>query len=111
MDSILTRAYSVYLNESVQHLQEIQTLLSSQKPSKEELTRAAVRFHTIRGGAGFFGLTTILQLARALEELAKQKEFESSEDLNHLKRALAQLQSEIATLPLDPSELSVIRTT
>lgn len=107
MDSILTRAYSVYLNESVQHLQEIQTLLFSHKPSKEELTRAAVRFHTIRGGAGFFGLNSIRQLAKVLEELTKHEQLD---DMSRLQLVLEQLQAEIATLPLDPSELSIIRT-
>lgn len=61
------RAYHVFVEELSKHLKFIRENIIKE-PLPDEASRIlAARFHTIKGGAGFFGLNQLMQLASELE--------------------------------------------
>lgn len=63
----------MYVAETAQHLKEARELFSDKRVlSEEELYKAMARFHTIKGGAGFFGFHDIAKVAGKLELLLKE---------------------------------------
>ena len=65
---ISTQAYRIFLVELEQHVSRIETsLLTGVAPTQDALRLASASFHTIKGGAGFFGYDKLAKLAGDLE--------------------------------------------
>ena len=62
-------AYRIFMDELTKHLDATAALFASTDWSPEQLQEASGRFHTIRGGAGFFRFTKLASLAGELETL------------------------------------------
>ncbi len=77
MDLLKSRAYGIFVSEFGKHLSQVGEIFKPEyQPSEQEITKAMTSFHTIRGGAGFFGLSEIARLAGELEELLSSAHFE-----------------------------------
>ncbi len=66
--------YLLFLEESQEHLEDIETDLLEMEDQRENLDSDLVNkifraVHTVKGGSGFFGLTKIQSLAHAMENL------------------------------------------
>ena len=67
---LASRAYGVFLEELSRHLGEVRIRLGRGDPiGSTEARELGERFHTIKGGAGFFGLHEIEQVAAGLEQI------------------------------------------
>lgn len=70
------RAKQALFQELVGYLGEIQDILALEDgPSDDERSRAAVKFHQLKGGAGFLGLSEIERVTRQIEQILTSKEF------------------------------------
>lgn len=66
-------AYRVFVDELSNHLQSARAALGDLAAlDSDERTVLARRFHTIKGGAGFFGLKQLYRLAGELEQCLLQ---------------------------------------
>jgi HPt (histidine-containing phosphotransfer) domain-containing protein len=61
-------AYRMFCEELQRHLSASSTFFAQPEWTPEQLKEASGRFHTIRGGAGFFKLTELSALAGELEK-------------------------------------------
>lgn len=98
------RAYAVFLSETKQHLDWASVnLLNLIQQDFSKLKEAKRRFHTIKGGAGFFGLKEIERLAAELEEMLSSSdiaplrdvETEMSDRLNQIQQSIIFLGNEL----------------
>ena len=65
-----SNAYRIFLTEIDKHLSRTSDLLTGPIDlASDAPRRAAASFHTVKGGAGFFGLTEVAQIAARLEDL------------------------------------------
>jgi len=91
-----TKAYGLFFEELPKQIASGERVLSAEAPASEDLKQMAGCFHTIKGGAGFFGLKTVYELASRLEELLVS---ETSQNLVEAKKLFEEFQREAAKLP------------
>lgn len=98
-------AYRIFFEEVQRHVDGITTLCNRADLSSQEVAEAAGRFHTIKGGAGFFKLVELAGVAGALENGLKGVEAaHAREKLSELEPLLARLRAAVAALPKPQSE-------
>lgn len=103
---ILVKAYRIYFDEIAKHLHEASSVLADATAlSSESRYAVSARFHTIRGGAGFFGLSAIAEVAGKLEYLLARPDL----DLRAEKEGIDELLHHLETLAggLPPPEPGV----
>lgn len=101
---ILGSAYRVYLEETSKHLKEAALAFAREDAlSPEDLYVLGARFHTIRGGAGFFGLSEIAAAARQLEELLGQPGLDLRAERPTVDRLFEELSDLVSRLPPAPA--------
>ena len=92
-------AYRIFCDELEKHLEATSTLFITTEWSPEQLEEAAARYHTIRGGAGFFNLSQLATLAGQLEKRLQGEQTEmliaEVENLRELDRQLREVASAI----------------
>ena len=96
---LLGKAYGIFHSEFHKHLQNADGMVSKKSLEKEELKRLSAYFHTIRGGAGFFGLTTIAEVSKSLEYLFLEPTFQIDRELQKVVDMLTKLKLEGEKLP------------
>ncbi|MBX7143623.1 MAG: Hpt domain-containing protein [Oligoflexia bacterium] len=68
--AILGNAYKIFAVELARHLDGArQTFFSNRAFTADDYIRVGAAFHTIKGGAGFFGLSDLAQVAAKLETM------------------------------------------
>lgn len=86
-------AYRIFFDELKKHVDATRAVFDSELV-EDALKEAMGRYHTIRGGAGFFKFTVISELAGklecALQEATAEKITPRLEELKGLNSALAQ---------------------
>jgi chemotaxis protein histidine kinase CheA len=93
-------AYRIFMDELGKHLEATKALFASAEWSPEQLREASGRFHTIRGGAGFFRFTKLASLAGELETLLDGNSPEElANDLELLRSLSDDLRLEAESLP------------
>lgn len=98
-------AYKIFYSEFSRHIQASLEQLRAGTPLDEaDLKGLSGRFHTIKGGAGFFGLTEIVALSRTLEDAFKSQSTLSSELRTELTTIVERLQEEGIKMPLPQSK-------
>lgn len=70
-EEIIKGAYKIFLTEVTRHLNETRIVFCDDELPQPVIKDAKVRFHQIRGGAGFFGLSDIEDTARKMEKILK----------------------------------------
>ena len=70
-DPLYSEAYKIYRSELDTHMSRIAELLQRELVGSEEKKELKTRFHTIKGGAGFFGFDQIFSVAGILETMMK----------------------------------------
>ena len=97
-----SKAYRLFRSECMQHVQEIERILESETGlSKVQCDSGRIRCHTMKGGAGFFGLEELAKCAAMLEKL-----FAGRLNIKTAKEArtgLEELMRLIAKLPAPPN--------
>lgn len=97
------RAFTVFLEETREHINWTRAFLSNGGiASPSSVKEAERRFHTIKGGAGFFGLTDVEKLAASLEKFFSTVSASSNnglegaviESLNQLEKRIVDLASQ-----------------
>ncbi len=66
--STSSTAYKIFLEELIKHLANTKELLAHPEPlNSDQIRIVGSAFHTIKGGAGFFGLNEIADQAGVIE--------------------------------------------
>ncbi|MBX7138217.1 MAG: Hpt domain-containing protein [Oligoflexia bacterium] len=86
---ISSKAYQIFVTELGRHLATADSVFALPEPEPTaELRKLAGVFHTIKGGAGFFGLDRIAELSGLLE---KRLADVADTDLRELRELFLQL--------------------
>lgn len=95
--AILGNAYKIFAVELARHLDRARATFSEERElTADDFLRVGAAFHTIKGGAGFFGLSDLAQTAARLEVIlmgAKETlilDFDEVRSLMEKVEALAQ---------------------
>ena len=97
---IKANAYRVFFAELEKYVADASGAVEPGKaPGKEDLRRVGTAFHTIRGGAGFFGLDELADAAGSIEELLLQDTKRACAELEKVRQLVSQFSSLIKDLP------------
>ena len=97
-------AYRIFFEETKKHLAGTALFFESNAWGAEQIQEAAGRFHTIRGGAGFFQLKSLASVAGELEvSLQHSSPEQVVHNIEKLKSLYQQLADEVAAIP-NPSQ-------
>jgi chemotaxis protein histidine kinase CheA len=97
-------AYKIFFDELQKHINATRAVFDGESWNDDLLREAMGRFHTIRGGAGFFKLSKLSELAGKLEvALQSGSVAELIPRAAELRELNAALQSEAAIVPLPAS--------
>ena len=89
MDSIETKAYSIFVSEVKRHIEGLEGLFSRTGANTEaELKEARISAHRLKGGAGFFGLTALGEVAATLEVAIEKYSPSELEKIQNLIKTL-----------------------
>lgn len=94
-DPLSSDVYRIYRLELDQHLERLARIADGGALSSDCVLEVRTRFHTIKGGAGFFGFSQLVDVAGQMEKKAAQ----SQVSLDELKHALTRLTHIVAELP------------
>ena len=99
-------SHVLFFERTVQQIAELQSQNSAGNGYLKELRNLSGRFHTIKGGAGFFQLTEIKDFASTLEKLFQNQSAFSSEDSikEELQNAIQSFSEQLATIRTNLSE-------
>lgn len=99
-DFISGNAYKIFYSEFAKHINAaLAKLTPNVHLSADDLRELSGRFHTIKGGAGFFGLTEIVSFARILEDAFKVEMSTPKDDLLKLISIIDALKQEGDKMP------------
>ena len=90
------KIFRVELDRYRKGFEEFLKLGGSQDPAM--LKKFSASFHTIRGGAGFFGLDDIATFAGTLEDLLGSPSFDLKKDLPEAQEVFSRLTSSAAKI-------------
>ena len=100
MHIISPAAYKLFVEELTKHLADAHaTFGRAAHTSSDDFIRLSARFHTIKGGAGFFGLTRIAEIASALEQHFNQPDAATFIHGAEARSLLAELDSASREIP------------
>lgn len=89
---IKANAYRVFFAELEKHMLEIcSTVAPGKTPDGSALRRVGTTFHTIRGGAGFFGLDELATAAGHLENLLLEDTKRACAELEKVRALVAEI--------------------
>ena len=89
---ICEKAYRIFRDELAKHLHSFDAFLERAKQGKvPEARKFSSVFHTIKGGAGFFGLTEIYEISGRLEDLLEKDDLAISSSLDQVRSLFAKL--------------------
>ena len=91
-----TKAYGLFLEELPKQIADAGRFFCADSVDPDQSKNLAGSFHTIKGGAGFFGLSAVYELASKLEVLLIG---ELSQNLAEAKRLFEEFKQEAAKLP------------
>lgn len=97
---IASGAYKLFFEELHKHLETASSVLSG-APSSIDESRLILgaAFHTIRGSAGFFGLSQIAKISHELEDLLLTEESKAPVKIKKVKSLVDELQTLVSQLP------------
>lgn len=99
-DLISSQAYRLFLAELADHLSQAGLFCAdSQALNQANLADLSRRFHTVKGGAGFFGFKEIAVASAGLEALFQKPLTAVIESHAHIQAQLKFLQQAMAELP------------
>lgn len=100
MDLFASRAYGLFVSELAGQISKARSsLLGAEFPKKSELPGIALMFHTLKGGAGFFGFDDIAELASDLEAIVSAENFLASWDRAVIGAKIDKIAELAANLP------------
>jgi chemotaxis protein histidine kinase CheA len=77
MDPLQSKAYGIFVGEFERHMREMRTVFEKNEAFDQNMLRRAVgAFHTVKGGAGFFGLQQVADLAAETEKILRDPAFD-----------------------------------
>ena len=100
MHMISPTAYKLFVAELTKHLADAHaTFGRAAQTDRSDFVRLSARFHTIKGGAGFFGLSRIAELAATLEDRFNQADADSFIRGAEARELLASLETASREIP------------
>jgi chemotaxis protein histidine kinase CheA len=88
------KAYEIFVNEYHKHIAYITTVLNAETGiDAEEQQKLSRLFHTIKGGAGFFGFDVIHKSAGVLEKILKNPDLKFAAEKNEILSIFNELSS------------------
>jgi chemotaxis protein histidine kinase CheA len=97
---IVGKAYSLFLNEIGKDLSQFDEFLKNDAfNSKEEVVRFTASFHRLKGGAGFFGLMRVAEIAGKIEALLRDPAFHPESERTKVQNLFQTLKNESSHLP------------
>lgn len=94
-DPLSSEVYRIYRLELEQHLERLQRMAEEDALLSDGVLEVRTRFHTIKGGAGFFGFSQLVEIAGQMEKKAAQNQLA----LEDLKQGLEKLKIIVEGLP------------
>ena len=88
---ITSTAYRIFVEELAKHLTKADQVLGNEQAQAEDLRDASNSFHTIRGGAGFFGLSDIAKIAGELEKFLLASDFRAKGGFEQSRKLVSRL--------------------
>ena len=95
---ILNGAYKIFVDEVHRHLTETRIAFSEVELPRPDLKATTVRFHQIRGGAGFFGLDDIEKTACEIEMILKALSETGEGEVSALRELYHQLEEHVSKI-------------
>jgi chemotaxis protein histidine kinase CheA len=93
-------AYTIFFGEVQKHLAGVTVLFEGVELTAPQITEAVGRFHTIRGGAGFFKLVEVASIAGKLEQGLKGLDpAQLHERRAEIDQLIAELRTAVAAMP------------
>lgn len=100
MEATHTKAYKIFISELETHLTEASEILAEGEVLSEEQAESLQRrFHTVKGGAGFFGLTEIARVAGTLEDMLVDASASVITQLDTIKGLIHELEESALKIP------------
>jgi len=97
------KAYEIFFAEFGRHLGAARTILKNPANlSSDDRFRLSASFHTIKGGAGFFGLSDIARISSILEKLFKNPDLKVETEIFEIEGLIDELDSMGRLLPVPP---------
>lgn len=95
-----TRAYRLFLDELAAYLAEAKQNICLTEIVNEKFCREAARnFHTLKGGAGFFGLSAVAEYSANLEAIFKKPLEQMVCEMDQARRYILELEQMKEDLP------------
>ena len=94
-------AYKIFMAETERHLQSARSTFLEAKlpPSQDAVKEAGIHFHTLKGGAGFFGFQEMADTASALEKLLLKSSISVTDNLSQVKDLIHKIEELAKDLP------------
>lgn len=93
------KAFQIFKSELAKHLGSYDNFLISKSVLSKDLQREfSAKFHTIRGGSGFFGLDKIAEYSHMLEDLLGKENFDHQDDFMQCQQIFEKLKEASAGL-------------
>jgi chemotaxis protein histidine kinase CheA len=95
-DPLASGAYALFVTESARQIVRVRALLAEETPQSGDRSRElGATFHTLKGGAGFFGLVEFMEVAARLEAIFSDGAAPRGGEITELVERLAQLSTEL----------------
>ncbi len=100
------KAYALFCQELERHIAKGRRfILLNEALTAPILGELSAAFHTVRGGAGFFGLDDMQRVAGELETIFGQEEFNLDMELEGIRALFSELISAQAKMPVPKFDL------
>jgi len=94
------KAYALFLSELKSHLNLAKERFHSKKDvNLDDCEKTRSSFHTIKGGAGFFGLTEVAEAASKIESLFSKPVEDLIKQIDSVRGELLKIEELSKTLP------------
>lgn len=100
------KAYALFVSELERHLSDAKKRFSDQqKLQAKDYAQVRSDFHTIKGGAGFFGLNNVAKAASKIEDILHSPIEQLASQVDQIRGQLKEIEELIKEIPQPNSEL------
>lgn len=99
---ILGKAYRAFVEQLDGQLNLVHTTFDASSVDPDQVKKASEVFHTIKGGAGFFGLQNVADIAADIEGRLNDPQLDLIRGVERVRELIMQLERIAQNLPKEP---------